>query len=77
MLGARKERVKELQEKWGLTNEDAQIFAERAGLVLKMDGNSWCAHFSDFTNLQESQAGFGDDCLEALADLAKQGILKP
>ena len=74
-MGARKDRIKELQEKWGATNEDAQVFAERAGLVLKMDGNQWCAHFSDFENLQESQAGFGDDCLEALADLAKQGQL--
>ena len=74
-LGANKERIKELQEKWGATNEDAQEFASRAGLALKLDGNQWCAHFSDFENLQESQAGFGDDCLEALADLAKQGLL--
>lgn len=73
-LGANKERIKELQNKWGATNDDAMIFSERAGLVLKLDGNAWCAHFNDFVNLQESQAGFGDDCLEALADLSRQGL---
>lgn len=75
-LGANNDRIKELQTKWGITNEDAQEFVSRANLVLKMDGDAWCAHFSDFENLQESQAGFGGDCLEALADLARQGNLK-
>ena len=74
-LGARKDRIKELQEKWGATNEDAQEFAKKVGLVLKMDGDAWCAHFPDFINLQESRVGFGGDCLEALAALAKQGTL--
>ena len=73
-LGARKERVFELKEKWGLTDEDAQAFAKRTGMKLLKDGDQWCAVFHDFKNLQLSQAGFGDTCLEALADYAKQGL---
>jgi len=33
------------------------------------DGNTWCATWPDFINLQESPAGFGDTPEEALADL--------
>lgn len=29
------------------------------GVNVKMDGDMWCAHGEDFTNLQESIAGFG------------------
>lgn len=76
-LGARPSRVKELQQHWKCSNDDASIYAERMGLQIHQDGNSsWCATFSDFVNLQESQAGFGEDALEAFADLAKQGLLK-
>jgi hypothetical protein len=74
-LGARKERIQELATKWGLTDEDAQEFAMRTGLNLFRDGNQWCATFSDFINLQESQAGFGDTALDAFADLAKGGLV--
>ncbi len=39
-------------------------------LRLFMDGDSWCAVFdSNFINLQESSAGFGDTPLEAVSDL--------
>lgn len=34
----------------------------------KRDGNQWCCHDSEFINLQESNAGFGDTKQEALAD---------
>lgn len=34
-----------------------------------MDGNQWCATFEDFINLQESPAGFGRTCMEALGNL--------
>jgi hypothetical protein len=37
-----------------------------------MDGNAWCATATGFINLQESNAGFGDSPLEALADLIGQ-----
>lgn len=76
-LGANKERIFELKEKWGLTDSDAGEFVKEVGLFnLFLDQNMWCATFSDFTNLQESQAGFGDTALEAFADLAKQGLME-
>jgi hypothetical protein len=71
-LGAIKDRVKELSDKWQLTDEDAPIYADRVGAALKRDGNAWCATRKDFTDLQESPAGFGDTALEALAALCKE-----
>lgn len=73
-LGARKDRVEELISKWRLTDEDAQEFAKRANLKLFMDGDEWCAGFHDFVDLQESQAGFGPRCVDAIANLARQGL---
>jgi len=35
------------------------------------DGDSLCARFDDFENLQESPAGFGQSDAEALAELAR------
>ena len=35
------------------------------------DGNKWCCVFGDFTNLQESLAGFGDTFDLAFSDLLK------
>lgn len=74
-LGAIPERIKELAEKWNLTNEDALKFAEHTECfkVFK-DGDKWCAGFTDFKNIQESQCGFGDTALEALIELAKPGL---
>lgn len=73
-MGADKQRIMELAELWQLTDEDAHIFCEKMDLRLFMDGSAWCATFKDFVNLQESQAGFGETALEALADLAKEGL---
>lgn len=28
--------------------------------IFKIDGNMWCCHYPDFTNLQEHPAGFGE-----------------
>ena len=75
-LGANKERVMELKEKWGLTDDDAKIFAKRADLEIFKDGDQFCAVFNDFTNMQECPAGFGDTALEALADLAGNRNIK-
>ncbi len=74
--GAKKDRVQELAEKWSCNDDDAQIFVNQVGLKVFRDGDKWCATFADFTNLQESQAGFGDTALEALADLARQGLMQ-
>lgn len=74
VLGANKERVFELKEKWGLTDEDAQEFVSRLPFTLEKDGDAFCVKDPEkFINLQESQVGFGDTALEALADFAKQG----
>jgi len=75
-LGANPQRISDLASKWGLSDEDAQNFVEHAGNQFRLfrDGDKWCATFGDFVNLQESQAGFGDTCLEALSELAKPGL---
>lgn len=70
-LGAKKDRIIELAEKWKCNDEDAKNFASFGGFVFEKDGNQWCAHKKDFKNLQESPCGFGDTCLEASANLCK------
>lgn len=75
--GADIDRVKELAQRWHCDNEDAAIYAERIGCILKMDVHSCCATRKDFINLQESPAGFGDTYLEAMAELAKVIGYKP
>lgn len=40
-------------------------------LTIKRDGNMFFARLDDFTNLQESPAGFGSTIEEAVNDLAK------
>ncbi|HTH10272.1 MAG TPA: hypothetical protein VMA55_11940 [Acidovorax sp.] len=37
-----------------------------------LDGNAWCAVHSNFINLQESPAGFGDTPQQARTALAKE-----
>lgn len=71
-LGVSNERIKELVETWNCTNEDAIHYAERVGCVLCKDENKYMAARKDFVDLQESQAGFGDSNLEAMADLCKR-----
>lgn len=69
--GAKLERVKELAAKWSCDDADAAVYAQRVGVLLSRDGNMWAATRKDFQNLQESPAGFGETCLEAMAELAK------
>lgn len=69
--GASPERVAELAARWGCTDEDGEVYAERIGAKIGRDGNAWCATRGDFQNLQESPAGFGHTVLEALSELAK------
>ena len=71
-LGANSARIKELAEKWGCNDMDAQNYADRLGVALKMDGDKWCATPPWFDNLQENEAGFGETCLEALSELCEQ-----
>lgn len=38
-------------------------------ILVKKDGNAWCAHYDDFINLQESVAAYGDTPQEAVNNL--------
>lgn len=38
-------------------------------VIYEMDGDKWCAHLKDFTNIQECPAGFGDTKAEAYRNL--------
>jgi len=73
-MEANEARVVEVAAKWQLTDDDAQEFAELGNLRLWKDGDKWCAAFHDFVNVQESQVGFGSDCLHALAELVRGEI---
>ncbi len=73
-MGARKDRVDHLIDHWGMTDEDCLTFTERLGLRLFRDGDKWCATYEDFTNPQESDAGFGERAIDALIDLPKPGL---
>ena len=39
---------------------------------VQKDGNAWCATGENFTNLQESPAGFGGSPIEALSQLISE-----
>lgn len=69
--GADPERVRELADQWGCTDEDAQEYARRVNVVLRVDGDQWVATREDFANLMESPSGFGTRAYEAMAELAK------
>jgi hypothetical protein len=71
-LGAKPERIVELAAKWGCTDKDADVYAERCELTIDRDGNLWCASGPHFTNLAQSHAGFGSTKLHAMIDLCKQ-----
>lgn len=71
-IGSNKERILELAKKWNCDNADGEVYADRIGAVIKQDGDKFCATRTDFNNLVECPAGFGDTVLEALADLCKQ-----
>jgi hypothetical protein len=51
-------------------------------IIIKKDGNEWCAHRSDFTNIQESMCGFGSterkslDKLRIQEDIQKRELLE-
>lgn len=76
-LGLDKNRVDELVQKWSCTDEDANIYADRVGCKLQLDGNSWHAMRNDFLNLQESLSGFGDSKLDAMSNLCKELGFQP
>jgi len=81
--GANKSRVAELAAKWHCTDEDAKVFAQRVGCIVRHEDPSpnpkgpIYATRADFVNIQESPNGWGDTALEAMAELAKELGYKP
>lgn len=71
-LGANKDRINELADKWGCSDKDAEHYADHVGARITIDGNQFCATANDFENLQDYPAGFGSSALFALAELAKE-----
>lgn len=41
----------------------------KKSIIIKMDGNAWCAHREDFVDLQASVAGFGPHPIGAVENL--------
>ena len=55
-----------------ITKEKMQELERDGTIRLFMYGDSWCATYWDFYNLQESSAGFGDTQLEAVNALLEE-----
>lgn len=76
VAGASGARIQELASKWGCTNDDAMVYAERVGICVQIDDPSrpddWFAVLPSFVNIQESPSGWGPTALEAIAELAKE-----
>lgn len=65
-IGADKERINELADKWGCDNLDAKIYASRVGVaLLKEDERKYVAS-------SQTKIGEGDSYLWAMIDLCKQ-----
>lgn len=65
-LGANMKKIEELKEKWGCDNDDALIYADRKGIVLKCVEETWCAAKEEDGI---TQTGRGNSALEAMAKL--------
>jgi hypothetical protein len=74
---AKPTRVFELADKWQCDDVDAHIYAEHVGCLLAQDGNKKTATHTGFINIQESDIGFGDTYLEAMAELCRDLGYKP
>ena len=77
--GANLDRIQELATKWYCDNDDAEIYADRMGVHLALDGNRWYAARRDKGSmvLWKSPVGYGDTALEAMAALCKELGYKP
>lgn len=70
-LGAESGRARQLMDTWLITEDDCQEWANRNGAMIRQDGNDWCAHRTDFVDLQASPVRFGTTKFDALVALAK------
>ena len=69
--GAKRDRVISLAEKWKCHDEDAVHYSKLVNVELGIDGNTRFARSKDtFVNIQESNIGHGETCLDALAEYA-------
>ena len=68
-IGANKDRILELAQKWGCDDEDAKEYAERAGIHLGVQGNAKTASRKDSIL---KPMGMRISYLEAMADLCRQ-----
>ena len=77
--GAKLDRVQELAAKWHCNNDDAQIYANRIGAHLSLDGNRWYAARKDKDSmvLWKPPVGFGNTALEAMSSLCQLLGYKP
>jgi hypothetical protein len=64
-------RIRGLAEKWGCDDEDAQIYAEGVGCLLRWEDDHWIASRKDFIDEHTSLYGAGSTALEAMAALCK------
>ena len=71
-MGAKQDHIQKLKTKWNITEEDTQVYADRIGFMLSMDGDKWFARCPDFVNVQESPAGFGSTRWDALVELCRE-----
>ncbi len=75
--GADKNKIIQIAEKWKCDDADAEIYAERIGVVLTIDELLKMAATKSFTNIQDSPCGFGETYLEAMANLCAALGYKP
>ena len=45
------------------------LIMDNSNILIRRDGNAWCAHRSPFVNLQECEIGYGATPQEALQSL--------
>ncbi len=76
MLGIKKERLKELVNRWNITDDDATHYCKSTKLTFKMDGSAYCVHGDNFTNLEECTIGFGNTLFEAICEFMKLEVMK-
>lgn len=73
-LGAKPERIEELIAHWNITDEDAQVFAERTHMVLKHDDDHWDCFFEGAPlDGEDPQVGQGKRAIDAIIALCKAG----
>lgn len=73
--GARPDRVADLVARWGCTDEDAAVYAERIGVSLERDDDA--ARWLATTGGDGDPVGTGERAYEALADLARELGYRP